>query len=109
MEERIDEEDTAVTPYFENVFEGLCQFIDVLQSHSDEPTDKPKGLPNYAHTVRAKSALLARRPTKSFATDITYTPAQFHRSLYHFVGLESKEGKEMVLAGRFHIATLEKL
>ncbi|KAF2258858.1 midasin [Lojkania enalia] len=106
LEAQIDKEDTAETPYFENVFEGLCQFSDVFQSYSN---GKSTDLSDAVRMVRAKSALFARRPTKSFTTEITNAPPQFLSSLYRFIGIESHSGQEIALRGTFHVATLEKL
>ncbi|KAF2794635.1 midasin [Melanomma pulvis-pyrius CBS 109.77] len=109
LEERIGEEDTSISPYFEDEFEGLCQFLDLTQSHSMHAPKYHTEIPNALRIVRAKSSLLARRSTKSAATEITYKPSQFFASLYLFLGTERETGREMVLKERFHIALLGKM
>ncbi|KAH7115054.1 hypothetical protein B0J11DRAFT_122747 [Dendryphion nanum] len=106
LEVGIVEEDTIVTPYFEDEFEGLCQFVDILDS---SPRYAEKELSGSLYEVRAKSSLLARRPTRSFINEIGTTPAQHLASLYRFVGLEKGFDRDMALQGRFHVATLAKL
>lgn len=59
--------------------------------------------------AHAKASLLARRPTKSFSAAANTTPAHAFESLYRFVGLGEHSGREMVLQGRFHVATLGKM
>jgi midasin len=98
LEERIDEEDNAVTPYFEDEFEGLCQFLDLL----------PPG-PDDDYLLRARSALLARRPTKGIGITSPDTSDSLFKTLYQFAGIEKESGKEMVLRGRFHVSLLDKI
>jgi midasin len=95
-----------VRPYFEDVFEGLCQFLDIRKSSSKY---MDTSLPDRHHLVRAKASLLARRPTKSIVTGLESTPSRVLSHLRHSIGLECHYGPGMVLQGRFHIAVLEKL
>ena len=59
LEQRSSEDDLHATHYFEDEFEGICQFIDVLSKYDDSALQKNIIL------LRAKSSLLAKRPTKS--------------------------------------------
>jgi midasin len=92
-------------PYFEDEFEGLCQFVDALESSRADQEDVSETL----QLVRAKSSTLARRPTKSLAAVISYTPSNVLQSLYRLAALGGPVGREMVLQGRLHIATLNKM
>ncbi|KAF2001573.1 midasin [Amniculicola lignicola CBS 123094] len=109
LEDSIAEEDVAINPYFEDEFEGLCQFIDVLEGLPNGTTLATSDLTDMVNVLRAKAALFARRPTRSFATDTTHSPAQVYASLSRFVGISSASGHEMVLRGRFHVSVLDKL
>jgi midasin len=109
LEERIGEEDTSITPYFEAEFEGLCQFLDLTQSHRSHHLRYHNDIPQALRVTRAKSSLFARRPTRSAVTEITYKPSQLFTSLSHFVGTEKEVGCEMVLKERFHVALLDKM
>jgi midasin len=109
LEERTGEEDTSITPYFEAEFEGLCQFLDITQSHRTHHIRYHADISQALRVTRAKSSLLARRPTKSAVTEITYKPSQFFTILSLFVGTEKEVGREMVLKERFHVALLDKM
>ena len=93
-------------PYFEEEFEGLCQFIDLIGS---SPSSKSIESRSSILERQAKSSLLARRPTKLFVIDIASNPAQYNQNLYRFFGLEKGFGNDMALQGQFHISTLTKL
>lgn len=109
LEESIGEEDVAVTPYFEDVFEGLCQFLDVAEERI------PRNDPRYASpsselpTIRAKASLLARRPTKAIAVRDGDLKSSLFVRLHRHLGQERPSGRELILKGRFHIAALSKL
>jgi midasin len=102
LEESIDEDDVAVTPYFEDNFEGLCQFLDVAHGQvSLTPTAPP--------LVRARASLLARRPTKLMGAGDTEHPSADFVRLYRYLGLEKQLGQDIVLQERFHNVLLAKL
>jgi midasin len=109
LEERIGEDDASITPYFEAEFEGLCQFLDLTQSHRNHHPSYHTDISQALRVTRAKTSLLARRPTKSSVTDITYKPSQFFTSLFLFVGMEREVGREMALKECFHVALLDKM
>lgn len=101
LEESIVEEDAAMTPYFEDEFEGLCQLLDV---------DRNCGRVSTAvRLLEAKSALLARRATKMITDEASEAPAQRLVRLYQFLGLDRETGREMALTNRFHTSVLGKL
>jgi midasin len=102
LEESIDEDDVAVTPYFEDNFEGLCQFLDVARDQASlTPTTPP--------LVRARASLLARRPTKLMGAGDTENPSADFVRLYRYLGLEKQLGQDIILQERFHNALLAKL
>ncbi|KAF2714594.1 midasin [Pleomassaria siparia CBS 279.74] len=109
LEERIGEEAIAVTPYFEAEFEGICQFLDLNRTHPMHQARYHVDIPNTLVLVRAKSSLLARRPTKLAPGETTHKPSEMFQNLSLFVGTEREVGREMVLKERFHIALLEKM
>jgi midasin len=113
LEQSTTEYDTVVTPYFEAEFEGLCQFLDVADSNAAagprrELYDNP---PPAVVALRAKSALLARRPTKLTAIPVgpSYTKSNDFAKLYRHLGLTHQPADSMVLEGRFHVSMLQKL
>jgi midasin len=105
LEGRIDDEDVVATPYFEDEFEGLCQFLDILQSYPGGSSIAPASV----RLVRAKSSLLARRPTKSLGVEVRSTPSDSFEQLFRFVGQGSPSSREMVLRNRFHVKTLDRM
>ena len=109
LEDSIGEEDSAITPYFENEFEGLCQFLDVAKSHI--PPSDPHFVPPPAVVplVRARSSLLAQRSTKAPYLEKSDSASDCFTKLYRHAALEKPSGPEMVLRGRFHITLLMKL
>jgi midasin len=111
LEQSIGEHDVVNTPYFEEEFEGLCQFLDV--AFSDHPATLQLYRSPSAAVVdaRAKASLLARRPTKLsiVATGRSYeAPGQFAK-LYRHLGLTRQPADAMALRGNFHVAMLAKL
>jgi midasin len=110
LESGIGEDDSAVTPYFEGEFEGLCQFLDVAVRQ-----DGARYLPDNAAptllSARAKASLFARRPTKlaNFAVGRTQSPTGIFAKVFRHVGLVKEPSDPIVLQSRFHIAMLAKL
>ncbi|KAF2686266.1 midasin [Lentithecium fluviatile CBS 122367] len=102
LEESIGEDDVAVTPYFEEEFEGLCQFLDVATNHASTTSTT-------LSLVRAKSSLLARRPTKLPSVSERQHCSSNTSRLYRYLGLEKQAGQDVVLQQRFHAAMLSKL
>ncbi|KAF2634774.1 midasin [Massarina eburnea CBS 473.64] len=100
LEQSIGEDDVAITPYFEEEFEGLCQFLDVAESLVSTS--------NVVSLVRAKSSLLARRSTKCPAIEDGKDAGHFVR-LYRYLGHDKPSKQEIVLKGCFHTAMLSKL
>ncbi|KAF2653215.1 midasin [Lophiostoma macrostomum CBS 122681] len=103
LEERINVEDAEVTPYFEDEFEGLCQHLDVSQK--DVTPDKM----SIIRTVRARSSLLARRPTKTMIRHRAAALSDSLQDLYCFLGLEMQSSRELAISDRFHISMLDKI
>lgn len=113
LEDSIGEDDATVTPYFEAVFEGLCQHLDIAQSHIPK-TDRRYIAPNTAvPVVRAKSALLARRPTK--LTKLADEPMEQADAwgnmdrLARYIGLHKQSSQPVAIEGRVHAALLSRL
>ncbi|XPT03346.1 AAA ATPase midasin [Ascochyta lentis] len=106
LEEGIGEDDATITPYFEEEFEGLCQFLDVAI-----------GANAYVHpssallSARAKAALFARRPTKITTIDVGKADrfTDNFAKVYRHIGLVKERADPMALQSRFHIAMLSKL
>ncbi|PVI05602.1 midasin [Periconia macrospinosa] len=108
LERSISEENVAVTPYFEDIFEGLCQFLDGAENVHPTSNRYVPEAPGLA-VVRAKASLLARRPTKATAVkDDDHKSSLFVR-LQRYLGRDKTSSRELVLKGRFHIATISKL
>ncbi|KAF1937408.1 midasin [Clathrospora elynae] len=109
LEESIAEDDMVITPYFEEEFEGLCQFLDVA---FNEVSMQRYTSPTAAVvSTRAKSALFARRPTKLATVPVgrsVYPTDHFAKS-YRHLGLTRQAADAMVLQGRFHTSVLAKL
>ncbi|KAF2015300.1 P-loop containing nucleoside triphosphate hydrolase protein [Aaosphaeria arxii CBS 175.79] len=106
IESSVGEDSAIITPYFENVFEGLCQYVDLRRSYvlaaEQNITDK-------VSIVRAKASLLARRSTQSFVVKHIDSPSEHLASLHHFTGHGKESAREMALQSRVHIATFQKL
>ncbi|RAR03021.1 midasin [Stemphylium lycopersici] len=109
LEQGIGEDNMLITPYFEEEFEGLCQFLDVaFRSDSTKQYTSP---PAAVVAARARSALFARRPTKLSNVVIGKSqnvPEHFAKS-YRYLGLERQSANAIVLQGRFHTSVLGKL
>ncbi|KAF2126090.1 midasin [Dothidotthia symphoricarpi CBS 119687] len=111
LEQGIGEDDAVITPYFEDEFEGLCQFLDV--AFNDQPALRQLYIapPPALVAARAKSALFARRPTKisTVAVGRVDEPTDFFAKLYRHNGLEKESANPMILQGQFHSAMFAKL
>lgn len=108
LEGHVADDDISKTPYFEEEFEGLCQFLDIVieepYANSMVPTT------SVALGTRARSSLFARRPTKLqvLSSDNQSPSNMFARASRHF-GQSRASSNSMVLQGRFHISVLDKL
>jgi midasin len=100
LEQGLVEEDDALSPFFQNQFEGLCQFIDLQDS--DDPTLSIKNL-------RAFSSVFARRPTRDLAVHDGSTGSQVFARLYRYLGIGQGLTAQPALSGRFHSLLLQKL
>ncbi|KAF2821352.1 midasin [Ophiobolus disseminans] len=111
LENNVSEHDTINTPYFEAEFEGLCQFLDVAFSHHQATLQLYLNPSPAVVSTRAKSALLARRPTKLSAIDILRAdkPTDHFAKLYRHLGLTHQSANPMALQGHFHVSMLSKL
>ncbi|CAN9315252.1 unnamed protein product [Alternaria alternata] len=109
LEQNIGEDNMLITPYFEDEFEGLCQFLDIARDDTD--TERDVSLTAAVVNTRAKSALFARRATKlvDLAFGRSYHGSVHFTKLYRHLGLTRKSANAMVLQGRFHTAVLGKL
>ncbi|KAF2027995.1 midasin [Setomelanomma holmii] len=111
LEQTITEYSTTSTPYFEQEFEGLCQFLDV--AFNDHEVNRQFYLkpPPAVVAARAKSSLLARRPTKLRSVDIgrSHQPPDHFAKLYRYLGLTHQPVNPMALLGQFHVSMLSKL
>jgi midasin len=111
LEQSTTEYDAISTPYFETEFEGLCQFLDVA-FNDDQVTRQLYQTPLPAViSTRAKSALLARRPTKLATITVgkPYKPTEHFAKLYRHLGLTRQPADALALQGRFHVSMLAKL
>jgi midasin len=109
LEKSVSEDDAVVTPYFEEEFEGLCQFLDVaLNDASTEHYTVPS--PAVVAT-RARSALLARRPTKlsTVAFGMSQCPTDQFAKLYRHLGLVHQSEVAVALERRFHTSLFSRL
>jgi midasin len=109
LEQSIGEDNMVITPYFEDEFEGLCQFLDV--AFNEEALQQYTSPAAAVVAARAKSALFARRPTKLPTVAVGQSdnaPEHFAKS-YRHLGLTRPASSTMVLQGRFHISVLSKL
>ncbi|KAI4935110.1 uncharacterized protein J4E92_002397 [Alternaria infectoria] len=109
LEQTIGEDNMLITPYFEDEFEGLCQFLDITRHDID--TSRQSGLTSAVVATRARSALFARRATKlmNLAFERSEHGSKQFTRLYRHLGLTRKSANAMVLQGRFHTAIFAKL
>lgn len=103
LEQRTSEGNLHATHYFEDEFEGICQFIDVLSKYDDSALQKNIIL------LRAKSSLLAKRPTKSAMSRAGGIAAKTVFHLFNYLGLEKVNGKAIALGKTFHTSMLRKM
>lgn len=108
LEESIDEDDVAVNPYFVDVFEGLCQYLDITQNRSPKP-ERPHASPDSVPDIRAKSYLLSRRPTRLPVAGAITDPWGMLDRLSRYLGWHAQSGQEIALRGSFHAVVLSKL
>jgi midasin len=111
LEQSTTEYDVISTPYFETEFEGLCQFLDVANSYHQVTRLLYQHPSSTIVSVRAKSALLARRPTKlaTVVIGMSHRPTDHFAKLYRYLGLAHQPADAMALQGRFHVSMLSKL
>src|SRR5690242_16989032 len=110
LEESIGEDDATITPYFEEEFEGLCQFLDVAV-RQDGVQYVPDNASPTLLAARAKAALFARRPTKlaTLVAGKSQSPPDIFAKVYRHIGLVKETANSVALQSRFHIAMLAKL
>ncbi|RMZ67921.1 midasin (AAA ATPase) [Pyrenophora seminiperda CCB06] len=109
LEQGISEDNMVIAPYFEEEFEGLCQFLDV--AFNDESIERYTSPTPAVVATRAKSSLFARRPTKLarvVAGKSSHASQHFAKS-YRYLGLTHQSANPVVLQGRFHTSVLGKL
>ncbi|CBX97255.1 hypothetical protein IAQ61_007332 [Plenodomus lingam] len=109
LEQSVGEDDVVITPYFEEEFEGLCQFLDV--AFSEDAQQLYTSPASATIMTRAKSALLARRATKltTIAVGRSTRPVDHFAKLSRYLGLTRPAAKALVLERQFHTAILGKL
>ncbi|KAF1834922.1 hypothetical protein BDW02DRAFT_568614 [Decorospora gaudefroyi] len=109
LEYGISEENPVTTPYFEEEFDGLCQFLDI--AINDASMQRYTSHTPAVVAARARSALFARRPTKlpTVAIGRSRYVSEHFAKLYRHLGLTRQAANPMVLQGRFHISVLSKL
>ncbi|KAH8704657.1 hypothetical protein GQ44DRAFT_763966 [Phaeosphaeriaceae sp. PMI808] len=111
LEQSITEHDVVTTPYFEAEFESLCQFIDVAFSEHSVTRKLYESPSSTIVAMRAKAALLARRPTKLpvIALGKSQKPSDQFAKLYRNLGFTHHPAQNLALRGQFHVAMLSKL
>ncbi|KAF2497757.1 P-loop containing nucleoside triphosphate hydrolase protein [Lophium mytilinum] len=102
LEQKVVKDDYQITPYFEQVFEGVCQFLDLLSSDNS-------GLDYQSRASRSMASLLARRPTKSAMTSTGGNPPLRFFHLCSYLGIRTPGGKDIALSNQFQAAALDKL
>ncbi|KAL1606457.1 AAA ATPase midasin [Paraconiothyrium brasiliense] len=113
LEGSVGEDDVTVTPYFEDVFEGLNQLLDIAQNL--KPNSDQRYVAPFAAVpiVRAKSSLLARRPTKlaNFAGETMEQVGAWvdMDRLARYIGLHKQASQRVAVEGRVHTAMLSRL
>ncbi|OAL48241.1 midasin [Pyrenochaeta sp. DS3sAY3a] len=111
LEENIGEYDQVITPYFEEEFEGLCQYLDI--AFNDHPITMQKYCAPSAAVieVRAQSSLLARRPTKLTTVTVgrSYEPTSHFAKLYRHLGLSRQSPHTLALQSQLHTSLISKL
>ncbi|KAF1927453.1 midasin [Didymella exigua CBS 183.55] len=110
LEEGIGEDDATITPYFEEEFEGLCQFLDIAV-RQDGVQHVPDNATLALLSARSKAALFARRPTKLSALSVgkAHSPTDIFAKVYRHIGLVKEAADSLALQGRFHMSMFAKL
>ncbi|KAF2624667.1 midasin [Macroventuria anomochaeta] len=110
LEEGISEDDATITPYFEEEFEGLCQFLDIAV-RQDGVQYVPDNASPALISARSKAALFARRPTKLDTVGVgkAGSPTDIFAKVYRHIGLVKEPADSVALQARFHTALLAKL
>lgn len=110
LEAGIGEDDAIITPYFEEEFEGLCQFLDVA-IRQDGVQYLPDNASSALLSARAKAALFARRPTRlaGLVVGKASNATDAFAKVFRYIGLVKEPSNPMVLQSRFHTAVLSKL
>lgn len=110
LEEGIGEDNATITPYFEEEFEGLCQLLDIAIKHDGVQYLADNASPALL-SIRAKTALFARRPTKlaTLVVGKAENPTDIFAKVSRHIGLVKEPADPMALQSRFHIAMLAKL
>ncbi|KAL5115386.1 AAA ATPase midasin [Pleosporales sp. CAS-2024a] len=105
------EYDLVFTPYFRTEFEGLCQFLDVAYNNHPATSLLYHHSAPIIASIRAKSALLAGRPTGLTAVGIgsSHQSAEHFARLYRYLDLAHQPPDAMALQGSFHVAMISKL
>ena len=111
LEQGANEYSTVTTPYFEEEFEGICQFLDVLTSNRTINDSQHSTFSHNAIALRTRSAALARRPTKlqTVAFGHIVHPSSYFARLSRYLGLKSPSQKSLVAKRQFHTGLLSKL
>ncbi|KAF2996004.1 hypothetical protein E8E13_001141 [Curvularia kusanoi] len=110
LENGIGEDDLTVTPYFEEEFEALCQFLDVAVRQNGANYLSDNATPALL-SARAKAALFARRPTKlaNLTVGKAGSPTDIFAKVFRYTGLVKEPSDPVALQSRFHVAMLAKL
>ncbi|KAJ8113010.1 hypothetical protein OPT61_g4755 [Boeremia exigua] len=110
LEEGIGEDDATITPYFEQEFEGLCQYLDIAVRH-DGAQYVSDNASSALLSARSKAALFARRPTKlaSLSVGRAHNPTDIFAKVYRHIGLVKESVDSVALQSRFHVAMFAKL
>ncbi len=108
FEKSVGQPTSATNPYFEEEFEGFCQFLDIaaIDSKMKHSIDSDAMV-----AVRARSVLLARRPTKLKAIDSDFkadSSALFSK-LTRYLGLTSRLETLCVAQNLYHTGLVAKL
>ncbi|KAF2804010.1 midasin [Mytilinidion resinicola] len=102
LEQKVVEDDYQITPYFEQAFEGICQFLDLVSSDNS-------GLSYQSRASRSKASLLARRSTKSAMSPTGNTPCLLFLDLCNYLRARDSGNKDIALSNQFQAVALDKL
>jgi midasin len=111
LEHSIDDFNTTSTPYFEMEFEALCQFLDVAFDHQPDSVQLYQDPPPIVVATRARSSLLARRPTKLTSVTIGRSDqaSDHFAKLFRHLGLTHQLAHPTALQGHFHVSVLARI